>query len=74
MFPEYRDLISTLKATDRRVQHLLDKHSDLDLRIRHLEDGLEPVKTGEIGLLKKKKLLVKDEMYGLLRKVGQPVS
>jgi uncharacterized protein YdcH (DUF465 family) len=37
MFPEYRELITKLKTTDRHFSHLFDKHNNLDAKI--LQDG-----------------------------------
>ncbi len=34
MFPEYRDLITQLKATDRHFLNLFEKHNELDQRIK----------------------------------------
>lgn len=71
MFPEYRELISRLKTTDRHFQHLFNKHNDLDQKIKNMEGHIEPGSHEEIETLKKKKLLLKDEMYELLRNSGQ---
>ena len=69
MFPEYRELITRLKAegTNQRFLHLFEKHNDLDHKIA----GMEQVDAGgvhtEIEALKKEKLRIKDELYSLLR-------
>ncbi|KXB29593.1 hypothetical protein AT959_16765 [Dechloromonas denitrificans] len=70
MFPEYRDLISELKTTDRYFQTLFDKHNTLDQRIKNMESRLEPGTPDEIEVLKKKKLSIKDELYALLQKIS----
>jgi uncharacterized protein YdcH (DUF465 family) len=70
MFPEYRDLISELKTSDRYFQALFDKHNTLDQRIKNMESRLEPGTPDEIEVLKKKKLAIKDELYGLLQKIS----
>ncbi|MFD1709283.1 DUF465 domain-containing protein [Ottowia sp. GY511] len=69
MFPEYRELITRLKAegTNQRFLHLFEKHNDLDHKI----SGMELHDAGgvhtEIEALKKEKLRIKDELYSLLR-------
>lgn len=70
MFPEYRDLISRLKNDDARFSHLFNKHNELDRQIQNMEDGVEFATQTEIEILKKKKLLLKDEMYAILKKVS----
>ena len=70
MFPEYRDLISELKTSDKYFLALFDKHNTLDQRIKNMESRLEPGTPDEIEVLKKKKLAIKDELYGLLQKIS----
>lgn len=68
MFPEYRELISQLKANDRHFDHLFSKHHELDQKIQLMEANVEPASHEDIEVLKKKKLRLKDEMYELLKK------
>ncbi|MBK6612814.1 DUF465 domain-containing protein [Ottowia sp.] len=69
MFPEYRDLITRLKAegSHQRFLHLFEKHNELDHQIAsmgvHDAGGIHT----EIETLKKEKLSIKDELYALLR-------
>jgi uncharacterized protein YdcH (DUF465 family) len=70
MFPEYRDLITQLKATDRHFLNLFDKHNELDQRIKNIEAHIELGTHAEIETLKKEKLALKDELHGLLRKAS----
>ena len=70
MFPEYRDLISELKASDRYFLNLFEKHNSLDQQIKNMESRLEPGTPDEIEVLKKKKLAIKDELYALLQKTS----
>ena len=70
MFPEYRDLITQLKATDRHFLNLFEKHNELDQRIKNMESGIEPATNLDIEGLKKEKLALKDELYQILRKAA----
>lgn len=70
MFPEYRDLISQLKTTDRHFVTLFDKHNELDQKIKNMEARIEPATHDEIERLKKEKLLCKDELHSLLKKAS----
>jgi uncharacterized protein YdcH (DUF465 family) len=70
MFPEYRDLISKLKTSDRHFVHLFDQHNDLDQKIKNMEAG-QPASTHEqIEVLKKEKLLLKDQLQAYLKKIS----
>ena len=70
MFPEYRELISQLKTTDRHFLGVFDKHNELDQKIKNLEAHIEQATHIEIEALKKEKLALKDELYGLLRRAA----
>jgi len=70
MFPEYRDLISRLKGHDHHFTRLFDKHNELDQTIKNMESGIATGTPFEIEQLKKEKLMLKDELYGILRKAS----
>lgn len=70
MFPEYRDLITQLKTTDRHFMSLFERHNDLDQKIKNMEAHIEHATQQEIESLKKEKLVLKDELYGLLRRAA----
>jgi uncharacterized protein len=70
MFPEYRELITHLKATDRHFSYLFDKHNQLDQRILRMEAHAEPSTPVQIEILKKEKLLLKDQIYAVLKKAS----
>ena len=70
MFPEYRDLITQLKTTDRHFLNVFDKHNELDQKIKNMESGIEPSTNLGIEALKKEKLALKDELYQILRKAA----
>lgn len=67
MFPEFRDLISTLKNEDTRFARLFDQHNEIDQRIKNMEANIELATPAEVEILKKEKLKLKDEMYAILR-------
>jgi uncharacterized protein YdcH (DUF465 family) len=68
MFPEYRDLISRLKNSDRRFERLFEKHNELDHKIANIEAGNEIDTSVTVEQLKKEKLKLKDEIYTILKK------
>ncbi len=71
MFPQFRDLITQLKTTDQHFLHLFDKHNELDQQIKNMEAHIQPGTQLEIESLKKEKLALKDELYGLLKKAAE---
>ncbi|WP_371323069.1 YdcH family protein [Dechloromonas sp. ZY10] len=70
MFPEFRDLITQLKTSDRHFLNLFDKHNELDQKIKNMEAHIEPGTPVEIEVLKKEKLALKDELYAVLKKAS----
>lgn len=70
MFPEYRDLITKLKHNDQHFTRLFDKHNELDQKIKNMESHISPGTHEEIEILKKEKLLIKDQLYDILKKAS----
>ena len=68
MFPEYRDLITQLKTTDHHFMRLFDQHNALDHKVRNMETNGTPASHEAIEVLKKEKLLLKDQIYLILKK------
>lgn len=67
MFPEYRDLISQLKQSDKRFAHLFDEHNELDEKIANMVKNPVTGNLDEVEVLKKQKLHLKDQLYQILR-------
>ena len=68
MFPEYSDQIAQLKAVDPEFLRLCDQHAALAQKIRNMETRIEPGTHEQIEILKKQKLLIKDNAYFILRR------
>lgn len=71
MFPEYRDLISKLKNADSHFAKIFDEHNELDHKISNLENSPVTSGLGEIDELKRQKLLLKDQLYTILKKAAE---
>jgi uncharacterized protein YdcH (DUF465 family) len=70
MFPEYRELMTKLKTSDSHFVHLFEQHNELDQKIKNMEAG-QPLSTHEqIEVLKKEKLLLKDQLHAYLKKIS----
>lgn len=67
MFPEYRDLITQLKTTDKHFLKLFDKHNELDQEIKNMESHVDHGTADEIEILKKEKLQIKDQIHDILK-------
>ena len=48
MFPEYRDLITRLKAETRTFARLFDEHNELDQRVKNIEARIIPGTDSEV--------------------------
>ena len=70
MFPEYRDLVTQLKTTDRHFLRLFDQHNELDQKIKNMEAAISSASHEEIERLKKEKLSLKDQLYSVLKKAA----
>jgi len=71
MLHEYRDIITHMKkneAQNAHFLHIFEKHNELDDKITKAENGDIPMTDLELETLKKEKLLLKDEAYGILMK------
>ncbi len=69
MLHEYRDVITHMKANEAANAHFLkifDRHNDLDNQIKQAEHGSVALTDIEIEKLKKEKLHLKDEAYGMI--------
>ncbi len=69
MLHEYRDIITMMKEDGAANAHFLkifDRHNELDQEIINAENN-QIIKTDvEIDIMKKEKLRLKDEAYGLI--------
>jgi hypothetical protein len=71
MLHEYRDIITHMKANEAANAHFLKifaHHNELDDKITKAENGDIPLTDVELETLKKEKLLLKDEAYGMILK------
>jgi len=68
MFPEFREKITELKTTDLHFTRLFDQHNALDQKIKNMEASITPATHEAIETLKKEKLVLKDQLYAILKK------
>ena len=66
MLHEYRDEIHDLKQQNAHFANIFEKHNELDKKIEHAENGDVPMTDKDLEILKKEKLLLKDEAYKMI--------
>ncbi len=66
-FPEYKEKIRELKTSNHHFARLFAEYHELDRHIRRLEEEGVPVADETIEEMKKKRVLLKDELYHMLR-------
>jgi uncharacterized protein YdcH (DUF465 family) len=67
-FPEFKDRIHELKMSDAHFAKLFEEYEDLDKEIIRIEEEIETPSDEYTEELKKKRLLLKDELYSFLTK------
>jgi uncharacterized protein YdcH (DUF465 family) len=66
-FPEFRERIHELKISDRHFAKLFSEYHDLDHEVRRIEEGVENTSDAYVETRKKMRLLLKDQLYGMLK-------
>ena len=66
MLHEYRDEIHDLKMSNAHFAKIFEKHNELDKQVEDAEAGRTLLTDVELEVLKKEKLLLKDEAYQMI--------
>jgi uncharacterized protein YdcH (DUF465 family) len=66
MLHEYRDEIHELKQQNAHFTKIFEKHNELDQKIDDAESNRVILTDVELEVLKKEKLLLKDEAYKMI--------
>ena len=66
MLHEYRDDIQELKQENAHFVRIFEKHNELDQKIEDAEADRVLLTDVELEILKKEKLLLKDEAYKMI--------
>lgn len=66
-FPDAVDKIHTLKASDAHFAKLADEYHELNREIHRIETDVEPASDEYQTELRKKRMVLKDEIYGMLK-------
>ncbi len=66
-FPEHAEALHALKISNAHFARLADEYHTLNRTIHRIETGIEPVSDAHESELRKQRLALKDEIYGLLK-------
>ena len=66
-FPEYKERIHELKMADAHFRRLFEEYNALDVSVRRIEDGVEHSSDEMLEDMKKKRLSLKDQLFGYLK-------
>jgi len=65
-FPEHVDRIHQLKTENSHFARLFEEYHTVDKEVRRIEQALETPSDDYTESLKKKRLSLKDQLYGML--------
>ncbi|MBT00819.1 MAG: GTP-binding protein [Oceanospirillaceae bacterium] len=66
-FPEFRERIRELKASDAHFSKLFDEYDELTREVRLMEEEVHPTSTGTEESFKLRRVHLKDQLYAMLR-------
>ncbi|MCX7155938.1 MAG: YdcH family protein [Rhodocyclales bacterium] len=66
-FPEYAAAIHSLKVGSTHFARLFDEYHTLTAQIEALEDNDSPIADTALEEMKKQRIKLKDELYGMLK-------
>lgn len=69
--PEYKQEIHELKMNNNHFHRLHEKYDDVNHEIHRIEEGVETPSDMYLEDLKKKRLHLKDELFGMLHKYAK---
>mgnify|MGYP002781057314 CR=1 FL=1 len=69
-FPQFKEAIHQLKMKDAHFARLYDTYHLMTRRMDRIAQQIETLSDNEVEVLKKKRLAVKDELYGMLKGVA----
>lgn len=66
-FPEYKEVIHEMKSQDSRLAELVEEYERLNADIVDIEENDKPFQDFEFEEMKKRRLMLKDRIYFILR-------
>jgi len=65
-FPEHVEKMSELKQSDAHFAKLFDAYHDINRAVHRAETNIEPTDDFNMESMRKQRLKLKDEIYGML--------
>jgi uncharacterized protein YdcH (DUF465 family) len=65
-FPEHAEKISELKTSDAHFARLADEYHEINRAVHRAETNVEPISGAAESEMRKKRGLLKDELYKML--------
>jgi len=65
-FPEYAEAISTRRQSDAHFARLVDEYHTINREVHRAETDIEPTSDEHLTEMRRKRIALKDEIYGLL--------
>jgi uncharacterized protein YdcH (DUF465 family) len=65
-FPDHRAQINHLKEVDGHFARICDEYTEINQRIHLAETDIEPTDDARMTEMRKKRMRLKDEIYGML--------
>ncbi len=69
-FPEMREKIHQLKTGDNHFARLFAEYDEVEHAVHRIEAGAEAASDDRLEELKKQRLSLKDELFGMLKKAA----
>ena len=66
-FPEHRERIHLLKTSNAHFARLFEEYHEVDHAVRRMDDNTEPACDERMEEAKRRRLHLKDELYGMIR-------
>ncbi|WP_416797844.1 YdcH family protein [Ciceribacter azotifigens] len=67
-FPELAGKMHELKVSDEHFAQLLEDYREINRAIHRAETEVEPVGDAQMETMRKQRMVLKDEIYGMLTK------
>lgn len=66
-FPEYVDQLHALKLSDAHFQKLTERYHDVNRAVHRAETNVEPTTDERLTDMRKRRMTLKDQIYGILK-------
>lgn len=67
-FPEYVEKMHALKMSDAHFAKLFEEYHEVNRAVHRAETDVEPVGDEHMETMRKQRMVLKDEIYGMLTK------